>query len=592
MNHAFLNFPVRCGLALVVSLLISATDLRTAQARATEPSEVFATASDGTMLHWTVYTPSGTGPWPAVLVIHGGGFTGGTPTSSPESINCGKDLAAAGFIAFSVEYRLAPEGFLPGQVSDGRFPDQSDDVKLGVLAARNDPRCNGQVGAVGGSAGGYQAAFTAGTGTPGQDRIDVGVSLSGAYDLSDFSPDPSLAGFTANVTNYVGVPSTDTAALRAASPAYLADSATSPLFLVHTEQDPMPFRQVADMTTQLDALGVTNYQTLTLPGMQHAFSYWPTVKDSAIAFLTSWFAGGPPPLPSPTPTPGPSATPAPEPTATPVPEPSASPTPPPATAPTPSQVLLNVSTRVGVQSGTGVMIGGFIITGEVAKKVVLRAIGPSLAAAGVADVLVDPVLELYNSAGSLIAQNDNCSSLPPGTIPASFRPSSGHESFIAATLPPGSYTGVLRGANGSAGVGLFELFDLDPASSRISNISTRGEVGTGSEVMIGGFIIGGEDPTKVVIRAIGPSLLAQNVPNALSDPLLELYDSNGSLIFTNDNWRDTQEEEIIATGVAPTANSESAIVATLAPGGYTAMVHDAGHAGGVALVEVYNLATN
>ena len=150
---------------------------------------------------------------------------------------------------------------------------------------------------------------------------------------------------------------------------------------------------------------------------------------------------------------------------------------------------------------------------------------------------------------------------------------------------------VLRGANGSAGVGLFELFDLDPASSRISNISTRGEVGTGSGVMIGGFIIGGEEPTKVVVRAIGPSLSAENVPNPLFDPLLELYDGNGSLIFTNDNWRTTQEEEILATGVAPSADSESAIVATLTPGGYTAMVRDAGSASGVALVEVYNLET-
>jgi hypothetical protein len=238
------------------------------------------------------------------------------------------------------------------------------------------------------------------------------------------------------------------------------------------------------------------------------------------------------------------------------------------------------------------MIGGFIVTGNVSKKVALRAIGPSLSDAGVANALVDPILELYDASGRLIAQNDNCSSLPADTIPANLAPKYGKESFIGATLAPGSYTAVLRGANGAAGVGLFELFDLDPASSRISNISTRGEVGLGSDVMIGGFIIGGEDPTKVVIRAIGPSLSAQNVPNALSDPLLELYDGNGSLIFTNDNWRATQEQEILATGVAPSQDSESAIVATLTPGGYTALVRDAGTAGGIALVEVYNLETN
>ena len=132
-------------------------------------------------------------------------------------------MAAAGYIAFSIEYRLAPPGALPGQISDGRFPDQSDDVKLAVRTARADPRCNGQVGAVGGSAGGYQAAFNVATGTLGDDRLDVGVSLSGVYDLSDFSPNPHLPYYTATVTNYVNAPSTDTAAMRAASPAWLAD---------------------------------------------------------------------------------------------------------------------------------------------------------------------------------------------------------------------------------------------------------------------------------------------------------------------------------------------------------------------------------
>jgi hypothetical protein len=253
-------------------------------------------------------------------------------------------------------------------------------------------------------------------------------------------------------------------------------------------------------------------------------------------------------------------------------------------------MLLNVSTRAHVESGTSVTIGGFIITGKAAKRVALRAIGPSLT--NVTDVLADPVLELYDSAGTLVAQNDNSSSLAPGYIPEGLKPANGLESIISATLPPGNYTGVMRGANGSTGVGLFELYDLDPTNSRISNISTRGEVGTGSKVMIGGFIIGGEDPTKVVVRAIGPSLSAQNVLDALPDPLLELYDGNGSLIFTNDNWRTTQEEDIIATGVAPSKDSESAIVATLPPGGYTALVSDAGQASGVALVEVYNLETN
>jgi acetyl esterase/lipase len=555
-----------------------------AQAKGNEPSELYAIASDGTPLHWTVYTPEGTGPWSAVLVIHPGCFVGGSPTTGPDMVNCSRELAAAGFIVFSIEYRLAPDGKLVGQVSDGRFPDQSDDTRLAVLAARADPRCNGKVGAVGGSSGGYQAAFTAGTGTPGQDRIDVGVSLSGAYDLSDFSPNPNLADFVKNVTNYVGVAETDVAALQNASPVYLIDSGTVPLFLVHSSDDPMPYSQLADMTRALDALGVTNYWAQTIPGYNHAFANWETVKDSAISFLAAGFAGvppPPPPFPTPTPSPSPGATPG----------ASATPTPAPVVEPSPTKLLLNVSTRVRVESGSSVMIGGFIVTGDAPKKVALRAIGPSLASAGLSDVLADPVLELHDATGALIAQNDNCSSLPAGWIPANLKPSSGLESFISTTLQPGSYTAVLRSADSRSGVALFELYDLDPASSRIANISTRGEVGTDNDIMIGGFIVGGTDPTKVILRAIGPSLVASGIQNALPDPVLSLFDGNGSLVFTNDNWRSAQENQIIATGVSPNDDHESAIVATLSPGNYTATVSDSNHASGVALVEVYDLET-
>jgi len=170
MNYQFRSRLSQFLLLLFAILACHLSAPRT-EAMASEPTELYATSSDGTPLHWVVYTPAGTGPWPAVLVIHGGGFTGGAPTSAPESVTCGRDLAAAGFIALSIEYRLAPLGFLEGQTSDGRFPDQSDDVKLAVLAARSDPRCNGKVGSVGGSAGGYQTAFVAGTGTIGRTAL-------------------------------------------------------------------------------------------------------------------------------------------------------------------------------------------------------------------------------------------------------------------------------------------------------------------------------------------------------------------------------------------------------------------------------------
>ena len=167
-------------------------------------SEVYAQASDGTPLTWTVFAPAGEGPWPAVLVIHGGRFVGGDPEDAGVN-GCAQDLANAGFIAFAIDHRLAPPGSIPGQTSSGQFPDQYDDVHLAVQAARNDSRSNGQVGAVGGSSGGTHAAWVASTGTPGDDRLDVAVCLSGSYDFSDFTPDPDLEAFIAIVTNYVGV---------------------------------------------------------------------------------------------------------------------------------------------------------------------------------------------------------------------------------------------------------------------------------------------------------------------------------------------------------------------------------------------------
>jgi hypothetical protein len=235
------------------------------------------------------------------------------------------------------------------------------------------------------------------------------------------------------------------------------------------------------------------------------------------------------------------------------------------------------------------MIGGFIVTGNVAKKVVLRAIGPSLAEAGITGVMADPVLELYDSTGSLIDQNDNWSSLSPEVVAGGLTPKNPAESLIEATLPPGSYTAVLRGANGSSGVALCELYDLEPSNSHVSNISTRGPVGVGDQVLIGGFIIGGLDPTKVIVRAIGPSLTNLGVAGALSNPILELHNSDGSLIFQNDDWRSDQEQQIIDTTIPPSDDREAAIVATLPPGNYTAIVRGYDNAIGVALVEIYDL---
>ncbi len=263
---------------------------------------------------------------------------------------------------------------------------------------------------------------------------------------------------------------------------------------------------------------------------------------------------------------------------------ASSPTPPPA-----RQSLLNVTTRAFVQNGDNVMIGGFIILGSKSKKVIIRALGPSLAKAGVIGAMVDPILKLHDSKGTLIAWNDNWTTRRNEVAATGIPPSDGRESAIVATLKPGNYTAIVESKTGAPGVALFELYDLDAASSHLVNISTRGKVGTGDNVVIGGFIIGGDQPTKVLIRAIGPSLTKSGVANALQDPRLELHGSTGSLIFANDNWRTAQQQQIKAAGIPPKDDKEAAIIATLKPGSYTAIVRGGGNATGVALVEVYNL---
>jgi len=248
-----------------------------------------------------------------------------------------------------------------------------------------------------------------------------------------------------------------------------------------------------------------------------------------------------------------------------------------------------------VGTGDQVSIGGIIITEGEAKRVILRAIGPSLADFGVTDPLADPVLELHAGDGSLITSNDNWTDSPQmADIEATgLAPTNDLEPAIIATLEPGLYTAVVSGKDGATGVGLVEAYDLDQGTaSELGNISTRGFVETGDNVMIGGFILGPDEAqnASVLMRAIGPSLSDFGVTDALADPVLELHDANGTLITSNDNWTDsTQMADIEATGLAPTNDLESAILMTLAPGGYTAIVAGNGDSTGVALVEIYRL---
>jgi hypothetical protein len=313
----------------------------------------------------------------------------------------------------------------------------------------------------------------------------------------------------------------------------------------------------------------------------------------------------PAPSPTPTPTATPKVTPTPKPTATPkaapTPSPPATATPPvhyptphgPTPSPTPGpaarQHLLNVATRTFVQNGENVLIGGFIIGGSEPKKVIVRALGPSLGKAGIVGAMANPTLRLYNSKGRVIGENDDWTSQRATVLATNIPPKDDREAAIPMTLKPGNYTAIIESKTGAPGVALFELYDLDAASSHLMNISTRARVGTGENVVIGGFIIGGDQPTKILIRGIGPSLAKSKITNPLPDPMLELRGANGSLIVANDNWRSTQQREIIASKIPPSDNKESAIVATLKPGPYTAIVRGNGHTTGVALVEVYKL---
>src|SRR4029077_5640982 len=207
-------------------------------------------------------------------------------------------------------------------------------------------------------------------------------------------------------------------------------------------------------------------------------------------------------------------------------------------------------------------IGGFIVQGSGPKRVIIRAIGPELSAPpyNVPNALANPTLELHNGSGAVIATNDDWQTTMIGGIIGSSQvsdiQSSGHvptaasESAIIANLPPGNYTAIVRGVNSTTGVALVEVYDLSPAaSSSLGNISTRSFVQTGDNVMIGGFIVQGRGPKRVIIRAIGPELSAPpyNVPNALANPTLELHNGSGAVIATNDDWQTTMIGGIIGS---------------------------------------------
>jgi len=249
-----------------------------------------------------------------------------------------------------------------------------------------------------------------------------------------------------------------------------------------------------------------------------------------------------------------------------------------------------------VQTGENVGIGGFIISGSAQKHVLLRGLGPSLTGSGVPNVLADPVLELHGPGMFVTTTDDNWRDDPIQEaliLATGIPPANNLESAIDAQLLPGAYTAVMKGKGGTSGVGLVEVYDLDPeVASKLANISTRAYVGTADDIVIAGFLLGNHtNDDRIVVRGIGPSLTEAGVPNAIADPTLELRDGNGALLGVDNDWQDnpTQAAELTAAGLAPTNQLESGMVMTLPPGLYTALLSGSNNGIGVGVVEIYDL---
>jgi hypothetical protein len=255
---------------------------------------------------------------------------------------------------------------------------------------------------------------------------------------------------------------------------------------------------------------------------------------------------------------------------------------------------------MAVMTGDNVLVGGFIVAGTDNKKMLLRAIGPSLNNGGmsVGGHMENPTLSLYDENGIQIAFNDDWGQAPEPERTeietSGLKPDDPREAAILRSLSPGAHTAIVRGKDGTTGIAMLEMYDREPGGpSKLGNISSRGVVGTQDNLMVGGAIVGGGDGAglHVIIRGIGPSLKVNGVPvpGRMSDPALELFDANGLSIASNDNWKDTQEQEILATGLAPTDNAEAAIVTLLPAGATTAHLRGSGDSTGIGLIEIYAL---
>jgi hypothetical protein len=261
----------------------------------------------------------------------------------------------------------------------------------------------------------------------------------------------------------------------------------------------------------------------------------------------------------------------------------------------------NVSTRLPVGTGDNALFVGFAVLGPPgsSKKIIVRAIGPSLQHFGIADALANPTLEIHDSTTATVAINDDWKNTQVGGLitgnqsaeigNSGAAPSDDLESAIIANLPPGSYTAVVRGVGDTTGTGLVDAYDLSgPSPARLANVATRGLVQGGDGLMIAGFIVQNA-PVRAVVRAIGPSLQQFGINNALADTTLDLKDQNGNTVLKNDDWKSDQQQELESTGLQPGNDLEAAVVATLQPGTYTAQVRGKNDTNGIGVVEIYFL---
>jgi len=271
-------------------------------------------------------------------------------------------------------------------------------------------------------------------------------------------------------------------------------------------------------------------------------------------------------------------------------------------------VLRNLSTRGLVGSGANDMIAGFVVGGTVPKQLLVRAVGPTLASLGLSGAIAGTELSIY-SGSTLVDSNTGWSSTQANeTAVAAAEVQSGAfalpigsaDSALVGTFAPGSYTAIVSGTDSNTGIGLVEVYDLDTlqlfSSQKLTNVSTRGNVGTGASIMIGGFSISGSAPKRLLIRGAGPGLSALGVSGTLSAPHLQLFNNAGGLIRENYSWQTGNDAALLSAAEAATGafafatgSADSAILIVLPPGTYTAELSGVGGATGIALVEVYEV---